>query len=163
MTTVLVRNANQMMTAASLLDTAIQCTFADGASGLIPYADVSEIGGRSAVAGLELPNAYEMVITLSDGKHVDIPSDFARHYCDQSYRPTIEAIAAAGRKTLGQRVRRYRESAGLTQEELAGRAHIGRVTLARLETGEQSPRFNTLRAIAQAFGVDVSALLVEEA
>ena len=152
-----------MMTAAGLFDTAIQCIFADGATGLIPYADASEIGDRSAVAGLELPNAYEMVITLSDGQHVEIPWDFARHYCDQSYRPTIEAIAAAGRKTIGQRIRRYRESTGLTQEELAGRAQIGRVTLTRLETGEQSPRFTTLSAIAQALGVEVSALLVEEA
>ena len=101
MSTVLVRNAERMMTAASLLDTAIQCTFADGASGLIPYADVPEISDRDAITGLELPNAYEMIVTLSDGQHIEIPWDFARHYCDKSYRPTIEAIAATGRKTLG--------------------------------------------------------------
>ena len=161
MSTVLVRNANQMMTAAALLDAAIQCTFADGASGLIPYADVPEIGDRNGVAALELPNAYEMIVTLSDGQHIEIPWDFARHYCDKSYRPTIEAIAAAGRKTLGARIRRSRESAGLTQEELARRALIGRVTLVRLENGDQAPRFKTLNAIAQALEVDVNALLVE--
>ena len=152
---------DRMMMAASLLDAAIQCTFADGASGLIPYADVPEIGDRNGVAALELPNAYEMIVTLSDGQHIEIPWDFARHYCDKSYRPTIEAIAAAGRKTLGGRIRRNRESAGLTQEQLAGRANIGRVTLVRLENGNQAPRFKTLSAIAQALEVDVNALLLE--
>ena len=161
MSTVLVRNAERMMTAASLLDDAIQCTFADGASGLIPYADVPEISDRDAITGLELPNAYEMIVTLSDGQQTEIPWDFARHYCDKSYRATIEAIAAAGRKTLGGRIRRNRESAGLTQEQLAGRANIGRVTLVRLENGDQAPRFKTLSAIAQALEVDVNALLVE--
>ena len=73
MSTVLVRNADQMMTAAALLDTAIQCAFADGAGGLIPYADVPEIGDRNGVAALELPNAYEMIVTLSDGQQVEIP------------------------------------------------------------------------------------------
>ena len=152
---------DRMMMAASLLDDAIQYTFADGASGQIPFADLSEIGESGAIVGLELPTAYEMIITLSDGQHIEIPWDFARHYCDQTYRPTIEAIAAAGRKTLGGRIRRNRESAGLTQEQLAGRAHIGRVTLVRLENGDQAPRFKTLSAIAQALEVDVNALLVE--
>ena len=152
---------DRMMMAASLLNDAIQYTFADGASGQIPYADVPEIGNRNGVAALELPTAYEMIITLSDGQHIEIPWDFARHYCDKSYRPTIEAIAAAGRKTLGGRIRRNRESAGLTQEQLARRAQIGRVTLVRLESGEQAPRFKTLSAIAQALEVDVNALLVE--
>ena len=161
MTSFPVRHAERIMTAASLLDTAIRCTFADGASGLIPYADVPEIGDRNGVAALELPNAYEMIVTLSDGQHIEIPWDFARHYCDKSYRPTIEAIAAAGRKTLGGRIRRNRESAGLTQEQLAGRANIGRVTLVRLENGDQAPRFKTLSAIAQALEVGVNALLLE--
>ena len=64
----------------------------------------------------------------------------------------IEAIAALGRRTIGERVRRYRESAGLTQEALARAAKIGRVTLVRLEKGEQSPRFKTLKAVAYALG-----------
>lgn len=148
------------MTAGALADSGIECTFADGASGLIPYADVPEIAARSAATGLELPNAYEMIVTLADGQSIEIPWDFARHYCDRTYRPTIEAIAAAGRKTLGDRIRQQRESRGLTQDQLSQKAEIGRVTLARLENGGQAPRFKTLTAIAQALEVDVDALLV---
>ena len=161
MEAVLVKNANRMMTVASLLEDGIELSFADGSKGLIPYADVPEIKERAAVSSLELPNPYEMVLETAHGEQVEIPWDFARHYCDESYRPTIEAIAMRGRQTLGERIRQFRESAGLTQEALARAAGIGRVTLVRLEKGEQTPRFKTLDAIAKALGIRVPELLVE--
>ena len=161
MDVVLVKNANRMMTAASLLDDGIELSFADGLKGLIPYGEVPEVKVREGISGLELPNPYEMVLQTAGGESVEIPWDFARHYCDATYRPTIEAVAALGRQTIGQRVRRYRESAGLTQEALARAAEIGRVTLVRLENGEQSPRFKTLKAVADALGMDAPDLLVE--
>ena len=161
MDVVLVKNANRMMTTASLLDDGIELSFADGLRGLIPYAEVPEVKTREGISGLELPNPYEMVLQAAGGESVEIPWDFARHYCDATYRPTIEAIAAMGRQTVGERVRRYRESAGLTQKALARAADIGRVTLVRLEKGEQSPRFKTLKAVADALGIDSPDLLVE--
>ena len=66
-----------------------------------------------------------------------------------------------GRRTLGERIRQYRESAELTQEALAHAADIGRVTLVRLEQGKQPPRFKTLTAIAHALERPVEDLLVE--
>ena len=161
MEAVLVRNADRMMTVAGLSENGIELSFADGARGLMPYADVPEIGERAAVSGLELPNPYEMVVETARGEKIEIPWDFARHYCDASYRPTVEAIAMRGRQTVGSRIRQLRESAGLTQEGLARAANIGRVTLIRLEKGEQTPRFKTLDAIAQALGIRVAELLVE--
>ena len=161
MDVVLVKNANRMMTTASLLDDGIELSFADGLKGLIPYGEVPEVRDRQGISGLELPNPYEMVLQTVGGESVEIPWDFARHYCDATYRPTVEAIAALGRRTIGERVRRYRESAGLTQEALARAAEIGRVTLVRLENGEQSPRFKTLKAVADALGMEAPELLVE--
>ena len=161
MDTVLVKNANRMMTTATLLDDGIELSFADGLKGLIPYAEVPEVRTRQGISGLELPNPYEMVLQAAGGESVEIPWDFARHYCDASYRPTVEAIAALGRQSVGERVRRYRESAGLTQLALARAAAIGRVTLVRLENGEQSPRFKTLKAVADALGMDTPDLLVQ--
>ena len=158
---VLVKNANRMMTTATLLNDGIELGFADGVKGLIPYAEVPEVKTREAISGLELPNPYEMVLQTAGGESVEIPWDFARHYCDAAYRPTVEAMAALGRQTVGERVRRFRESAGLTQEALARAADIGRVTLVRLEHGEQFPRFKTLKAVADALGVDAPDLLVE--
>lgn len=161
MDTVLVKNANRMMTSAALLDHGIELTFADGVRGLIPYTDLPEIGERTALAALELPNPYEVVLKTAQGATSEIPWDFARHYCDAAYRPAVEAIAMHGRRTLGRRIRRLRKSAGLSQDALARAAGLGRVTLVRLEKGDQSPRFKTLAAIASALEIPVSELLVE--
>ena len=159
-TAVLVRNADRMMTAANLLEDGIELSFADGCGGLIPYADVPEIGERSSVSSLELPNPYEVVLVTAQGERVEIPWDFARHYCDASYRPTIEAVAARGRRTIGERIRNFRRSAGMTQAALARSAGIGRVTLVRLENGEQTPRYRTLEGIAEALGIRVRELIL---
>jgi DNA-binding XRE family transcriptional regulator len=89
----------------------------------------------------------------------EIPWDFARHYCDPAYRPRVEAVAERGRLSLGERVREMRTAAGMTQYQLAFAAGIGRVTLVRLESGEQSPRYETLVAIARALGRPVGELV----
>ena len=150
------------MTIANLLEDGVELGFADGRRGLVPFADIPEIKERAGLAGLELPNPYEMVLTTAQGERIEIPWDFARHYCDESYRPTVEALAMRGRQTLGERIRHFRETAELTQDALARSAAIGRVTLVRIEHGEQSPRFKTLTAIAQALGRPVQDLLLEE-
>ncbi|MDD9986323.1 MAG: helix-turn-helix transcriptional regulator [Spirochaetaceae bacterium] len=161
MNAVLVTNADRMMMVATIVADGVQLSFADGCRGTIPYSDINEIDDAKDLSGLELPNPYEMILNTVNGEHIEIPWDFARHYCDESYRPTVEAIAMRGRRTLGERLRAVRDSAGLTQEELARAADIGRVTLVRLENGEQTPRVNTLTAIAEALGKRVSDLLVE--
>ena len=158
MSVVPVKNANRMMAPASLLDNGIELSFADGARGLIPYADVPEVKVRAGISGLELPDPYEMALQTAEGERVEVSWAFARRHCGASYRPTAEAMAAMGRQALGGRVRRFR---GLTQVELARAAGIGRVTLVRLENGEQNPRFRTLTALARALGTDVPELLVE--
>ena len=163
MDVVLVKNANRMMTKASLMSDGIELGFADGIIGLIPYTDIPEVRNREGVSDIQLPNPHEMVLETAAGERVEIPWDFARHYCDTVYRPTVEALAALGNQTLGKRIRRFRESAGLTQEALARAADIGRVTLVRLENGEQSPRFKTLQAIAYALGRQTGELLVDPA
>ena len=80
--TVLVKNANRMMMVASLLEDGIELSFADGCKGLIPFDDIPEIKERTAVSSLSLPNPYEMVLETVRGERIEIPWDFARHYCD---------------------------------------------------------------------------------
>src|SRR3990172_11764062 len=140
MRTVLVRNADRMMTAAVPKRNGIHLTFADGRSGLIPFADVPEIGDQSNLEFIELPNPYTIMLRNHKGPTVEIPWDFARHYCDPPYRPRVETVAAAGRQAIGSRIRGLREVAGMTQVELSSRSGIGRVTLVRIENGDQSPR-----------------------
>ena len=161
MDAVLVKNADRMMTLARQLEDGIEVQFADGRSGLIPFVDVPEIRERAVLSCVELPNPYEIILETVSGEQVEVPWDFARHYCDESYRPAVQAIAMYGRQTLGQRVRWFRVSAGLTQEDLARASHIGRVTLIRIERGVQTPRYTTLTAIARALGKTVTELLLD--
>ena len=161
MDAVLVKNADRMMMVANIVANGVQLSFADGCKGMIPYSDIDEISDATDLSSLELPNPYQMILNTVNGEHIEIPWDFARHYCDESYRSTVEAIAMRGRRTLGERLRTLRDSAGLTQEQLARAANIGRVTLVRIENGEQTPRVKTLTAVAEALGKRVSDLLVE--
>ena len=84
---VLVKNANRMMTVASLLEDGIELRFADGAKGLIPYSDLRKIGERATLSTLELLNPYEMVLKTAQGGTIEIRWDFARHYCDAWLSP----------------------------------------------------------------------------
>ena len=117
MDAVLVRNAERMMLSAVLLEDGIGSTFADGCRGVVPFVDLSEVGGYSGISGLELPNAHEMAFITVLGDRVEIPWDFARHHRDQSHWPTIEAIAIQGRPTLGERIRGLR---GVRRTDLRG-------------------------------------------
>ena len=160
MVTTLVKNADRMMSSASVLEEGIELTFVDRCSGLIPFGDLPEVAAGGGLKDLELPTPYEMILITAVGDRSEIPWDFARHYCDPTYRPRIEAQARQARESLGGRIRDFRETASLTQAELSTRAGIGRVTLTRVEKGEHSPRTETLTAIARALGVEVEDLIL---
>ena len=152
MAVVLVKNADRMMTSIEPRKEGIEITFADGQRGFIPFVDIPEVNEFENLRSVELPNPYEVVLHTVAGETAELPWDFVRHYCDDSYRPSVEVVALAGRRSIGARIRQFRESAKLTQEALAQAAEIGRVTLVRIESGEQSPRYETLVSLAQALG-----------
>ena len=61
--------------------------------------------------------------------------------------------------TLGQRIRYYRTSAGLTLDQLGAAVGIAGSQLSLMENGKREPRLSLLQAIAHTFGVEVSDLL----
>ncbi len=156
-----VRNADRMMTFANVLKDGIEVAFADGRKGLVPFAAIPEVKDAAVLARVELPSPYQVILHTKTGEIVELPWDFARHYCDASYRRKIEALGAIGRESIGKRIRLAREKASLTQDALASVAGIGRVTLVRVESGEQSPRFDTLLSISKALGVSIQDLLTD--
>jgi DNA-binding XRE family transcriptional regulator len=149
-----------MFTAAKPTSAGILVTFADGRSGVVPFADIPEIKHASNLKAIAFPNPYEIVLHGLQGEVAELPWDFARHYCDPSYEPRVRAIAASGRESIGNRLRELRKAAGITQDGLAAAAGIGRVTLVRIESGEQSPRLETLAALSAALGRPLTDLLV---
>ena len=156
-----VKNADQLMISVRALSSGVEVTFADGRSGVIPFGDTRGMEGKQ-LAGVELPSPHEIVLLTTMGESVEVPWDFARHYCDPSYRSRAKSTASRGRRALGRRIRKLRKEAGMTQERLAEAAEIGRVTLVRIESGEQSPRFETLSALAGALQRPTTELLMDD-
>lgn len=64
--------------------------------------------------------------------------------------------------TISNRIREFRQSRGMTQEDLAGAAEKSRVTIYKLEAGRSKPSLATLGILAQALGVSLADLLRED-
>lgn len=62
---------------------------------------------------------------------------------------------------VGSNIRRIRQDARLSQEELAEAAGINRTYLSQLENGRSSPTLDVLERIARALDVPISALIVD--
>jgi transcriptional regulator with XRE-family HTH domain len=68
-------------------------------------------------------------------------------------------MAAALTKRVAARIAQLRGQRGMSQELLAAKAQINRVTLARLELGLHQPKLDTLDRIARVLGVSLVSLL----
>ena len=60
---------------------------------------------------------------------------------------------------IGQRIRLYRKSNGLTLEELAARIHKSKSSVSKYESGDIAVDVETLVEIANALGIDLWQLL----
>jgi transcriptional regulator with XRE-family HTH domain len=63
------------------------------------------------------------------------------------------------RRVLGDRIRRLRERANLSQGQLVQRSGIDRRTLQRIERGETDTRLSRLQCLAAGLGITVAQLL----
>ncbi len=61
--------------------------------------------------------------------------------------------------TLGQRIRHYRTSSGMTLDQLGERVNIAGSQLSLMENGRREPRLSLLTAVAQVLGIELSQLL----
>ena len=64
--------------------------------------------------------------------------------------------------TLGERIRFYRQQAGLTQKELAGLCEFSESAIRNYELGNRVPDFLTLHAIAEKLRVNYAAIAGEK-
>src|SRR5262245_6912847 len=119
-----------MVTSATLTQSGLEITFADGRHGMIPTEVVFGSKQVPTVEDLKIPHPFVVQIILSNTETLEIPWDFARHYCDPTYAARAERMRDVGQGVLGKRVRRLRSATSLSQEGLARRAGVSRMTLA---------------------------------
>jgi len=68
-------------------------------------------------------------------------------------RSISATVTTPGTRRVAARIAELRDQRGLSQEALAQKARINRVTLARLERAMHPPTLDTLERIARALGV----------
>ena len=70
----------------------------------------------------------------------------------------LQALSEIKRKTFAERLKYFRNNAGLTQQQLADKSGIGKSVIARYETGGAMPRPKTVEKLAAALDVSPYAL-----
>jgi transcriptional regulator with XRE-family HTH domain len=77
---------------------------------------------------------------------------------------SADRVSPIGMPSFGPLLRRYREAAGLTQEELAARAGLSARGISDLERGRrQTPRLETVRLLAEALALPLHQRALLEA
>src|SRR5213592_1089926 len=66
---------------------------------------------------------------------------------------SVHATVTPATRKVAARIAELRHKQGMSQEALAKKAHINRVTLARLERAMHPPTLDTLEQITRALGV----------
>lgn len=65
-------------------------------------------------------------------------------------------------QALARNVRRLRQKAGLTQQQLSKRARLAYTYVGRLETQTSNPRLGSIKRLANALGVTTVELLTPQ-
>ncbi|MBQ9002797.1 MAG: helix-turn-helix transcriptional regulator [Eggerthellaceae bacterium] len=63
---------------------------------------------------------------------------------------------------IGEKIRKLRTDAGMTQDELAARLLVTRTAVSKWETGKGWPGVDSLKLIADEFGVSIDSLVSDE-
>lgn len=65
-------------------------------------------------------------------------------------------------ETLGERIKKYRKRAGLTQDELAQATELSKMSIRRYENNERVPSVNTVSLIAFALKIPITAIIGQD-
>jgi len=60
---------------------------------------------------------------------------------------------------IGSRIKRIREAADMTQEDLARILELKRTSITNIERGNQKPTLDTLYRLCERFGLEISKLI----
>ena len=64
--------------------------------------------------------------------------------------------------TLGQKIKDLRTQRGMTQEQLADAIYVTRAAISKWETGKGYPGIDSLKLLAEVFGVTIDELISED-
>jgi DNA-binding XRE family transcriptional regulator len=86
-----------------------------------------------------------------------------RSYPTKSVARTTDPISSSSPSNVGERFKKLRISAGVTQDDIAKKAGIARPNVSRLESGKHTPSLSTLQKLADALGVPLAQVIEHDA
>jgi len=123
----------------------------------IPVTDV--VADNWAILESFIPVGMEKKnLKKSITEYENLPKEFVKLRNEKLRACTNIRLA----KHVGVRIRKLRESYGLTQKQLQGRSKTHRSYLSRIESGEMTPYPASLEKIAAGLGVSLGAFFAEE-
>ena len=157
--------ADRIMTRVTWGPNKVSVLFADGRRATLPLDRLRDDDGKqfhTRLTSAHFEDPYTLVLETDDDRKVSLPWDFVRHYTqDRHFAEREQGLARKGREDLGKRLREHREVRGLSQSEAARQSGVARVTLNRVENGEQSPGYETLKRLADLYEASFPSLVTD--
>ena len=145
----------------ALADGVLWVEFGDGLLRAFPWKDLPfarAFAGTPVAAGA-CHHGHSVVFRKNDGQEFEVSAETMRALGDKDYRDTIREEDAAEREALGAALRVLRQTAKLTQLQMADRSGIPQASLSRLESGKRDPRLSTLQKYAAGLGMSMEEML----
>lgn len=150
--------ANQLVVHAQWSDHGLHVRFADGLNCHVPLAEAL-CGHLAAPDRIAISRRPPVGLLLFFGDDQEsLPWDWLRGFGDAAHRALAAHNMVSTKAFIAQRLVAARKHAGLTQQQLATAAGIGRATLARLEAGQGGVTVATLQQIGTALGLAFTEL-----
>ena len=150
------------MTNVESLPNGLSVSFADGLVSLVPWDNIKEIHAQSDLLSLEISTPYELTVRTREGRVVEIPWDFVRHFGDPEYRQRNAELVSRGLDIFARRLRSLRCKSRLSQRELAKRSGLEEAIIEQMESGAREPNLKVIRRLAVALGRPVQELAVDD-
>jgi DNA-binding XRE family transcriptional regulator len=155
------KDAHKMMTEVQVDERrrVLKVKFADGAQGEVPLKDLKK-HEKLDLERIELDSPYVLWIGVrGEEEPMGVPWDFVRMYCDSEYLEQVRQRQQRDCRTLAHNLKLLRTQRGWTQEELARRSGVSRVTISRIENEDEPfPRLETLEKLADALDISLAEL-----
>ena len=123
---------------------------------------------RAATGGPRLTHAYvyqgdrptHVLVPIAEYEHL-VKADMAKSAVRKLNGRRIKWVDAdaLGMRLAGERIAAARKAAGLTQKQLGAKLKLPQSQISRIERRPDHTTVRTLKRIAKALGVDVSALI----
>jgi DNA-binding XRE family transcriptional regulator len=161
---VLAHRPKEIIHATTLTAAGLETRFIDGAVRVLELHRVKALLGRAEgeirSVALGADRSF-LIIEFMDSTREFLPADIIRpDWVEDS--AIVAATVGHSAALTGERIRRARLRAALTQAQLAERIGMSRHAILRFESGRTLPKISDLERIARAVGMELGELLKVE-